>query len=227
MLVAGPARSGKSTTVAAMVNVVNEETATHIVTVEDPIEYVYRQKKCVISQREINEDTRSFADALHHILRQSPGVIAVDGMADKESVKMVLEAAETSHLVFCTVRAWNAVQSINKLLDYFSEGEKKRARVQIAYSLKGVISQRLVRRKDGHGFVCACEVMPIHDTMRNIIRDDQLNQVFLLMEDLRKEGMATLNDRLLSLFKKGVIDLEEIAEHVPGKQGLIDTFLLQ
>jgi twitching motility protein PilT len=227
VLVIGPAKSGKSTTVAAMVNIINNEMPTHIVTIEDPIEYVYKPNKCVISQREVKEDTLSFADALRHILRQSPGVIVVDGIKDKESVKMLLEAAETGHLVFFTLRTWNVVQSINKIIDYFTESEKKQVRIQISHTLRGVISQRLIRRIDKHGFVCACEVMPINQTIQNLIREDKLNQIFSAMEDLRKEGMVTLNDCFLALYKKGLVDLQEILEHTPGKQGSLETFLLQ
>jgi twitching motility protein PilT len=227
VLVIGPAKSGKSTTVAAMVNIINEEISTHIVTIEDPIEYVYKPKKCVVSQREVKEDTLSFADALHHILRQSPGVIVVDGIRDKESVKLLLEAVETGHLVFCTLRTWNIVQSINKLIDYFTESEKKQVRMQISHTLKGIISQRLMKRTDRHGFICACEVMQTNQTIQNLIREDKLNQIFSVMDDLRKEGMVTLNDCFLALYKQGLVDLQEILEHSPGKQGYLETFLLQ
>jgi twitching motility protein PilT len=227
ILVVGPAKSGKSTTVAAMVNIINEESSTHIITIEDPIEYVYRQKKCVISQREVNEDALSVADALRHILRQSPGVVVVDGIEDKESAKMVLEAAETGHLVLCTLRAWNVVQSINKLVDYFSEGEKNRVRTQISHTLRALVSQRLLRRKDGRGLVCACEVLPVNDTIRKLIREDQWSQFLLVMDDLRKEGMVTLNDRFVSLYKDGLVDLQEIADNGPGRQGYAESILLQ
>lgn len=227
VLVIGPAKSGKSTTVASMVNIINEEIPTHIVTIEDPIEYVYKQKKCVVSQREVKEDTLSFTDALRHILRQSPGVIVVDGIRDKESIKMLLETAETGHLVFCTLRTWNVVQSINKMIDYFTESEKKQVRIQISHTLRGIISQRLMRRTDGHGFICACEVMQINQTVQNLIREDKLNQIYSVMEELRKEGMITLNDCFLALYKKNLVDLQEILENSPGKQGYLETFLLQ
>jgi twitching motility protein PilT len=227
VLVIGPTKSGKSTTVAAMVNLINETLPLHIVTIEDPIEYVYRPRKSVVSQREIKEDTHSFSDALQHVLRQSPGVIVVDGVKDKESVKMILEAAETGHLVFCTLCTWNAIQSVNKLVDYFGENEKKQVRIQISHTLKGIISQRLLKRKDGNGFVCACEVMKINQTVRNLIREDKQNQMLSVMEDLRKEGMVTLNDRFLALYKQGLVDLTEIEEFLPEKQGYLETFLLQ
>ena len=227
VLVIGPAKSGKSTTVAAMVNRINETLPLHIVTIEDPIEYVYRPKKSVISQREVKEDTHSFTDALQHILRQSPSIIVVDGVKDKESVKMILEAAETGHLVFCTLQTWNAIQSVNKLLDYFSESEKKQVRIQISHTLKAIISQRLLRRKDGNGFACACEVLKVNQTVRDLIREDEQNQMLTVMEDLRKEGMVTLNDRFLALYKQGLVDLTEIEEFLPEKQGYLDTFLLQ
>ena len=227
VLVIGPAKSGKSTTVAAMVNRINETLPLHIMTIEDPIEYVYKPKRSVVSQREVKEDTHSFTDALQHILRQSPGVIVVDGIKDKESVKMILEAAETGHLVFCTLQTWNATQSVNKLLDFFSESEKKQVRIQISHTLKAIISQRLLRRKDGNGFVCACEVLKVNQTVRNLIREDEQNQMLSVMEDLRKEGMVTLNDQFLALYKQGLVDLSEIEEFLPEKQGYLDTFLLQ
>jgi twitching motility protein PilT len=227
IFVVGPAKSGKSTTAAAMVNIINEECSTHITTIEDPIEYVYKQKKCVISQREVNEDTLSVANALRHILRQSPGVVVVDVPGDKESVKMVLEAAENGHLVICTLRAWNVVQSISKLVDYFPEGEKKRVRTQISHTLKALISQRLLRRKDGRGFVAACEVLRMNDTMRELIREDQWNKILGVMDDLRRDGMLTLNDQFAALYKEGLVDLQEIADNGPGIQGFAEMIMLQ
>ncbi|MBA4418506.1 MAG: type IV pili twitching motility protein PilT [Syntrophus sp. (in: bacteria)] len=227
VLVIGPAKSGKSTTVAAMVNLINQERSLHIVTIEDPIEYVYKPNKCIISQREVREDTNSAADALKHILRQTPGVVVVDGIKDKESVKMILEGAETGHLVFCTLRAWNVVQSINKLVDFFSESEKRQVRIQISHSLRGVISQRLLKKSDRHGYVCACEALKVNNVIQNLIRDDKLNQIPIAMDDLRKEGMVTMNEAFLSLYKKGVVDIQEIIEHSSGKPGYIETFLLQ
>jgi twitching motility protein PilT len=227
VLVVGPAKCGKSTTMAALVNIINEETSAHIVTIEDPIEYVYRPRKCIISQREINEDALSFSEALRHILRQSPGVVAVDGVADKESIKMVLEAAETGHLVICTLLAWNAIQSINKLADYFPEEEKRRVRAQISRSIKAVVSQRLLRRKDGKGLICACEVLQVNDAMRGLIREDRWNQVLSLVEDLRREGLTTLNDQFASLVRKDLVDLKEIVDQGPDKQGFADEILLQ
>jgi twitching motility protein PilT len=226
-LVIGPAKSGKSTTVAAMVDSINQERLLHVVTVEDPIEYVYKPKKCIISQREVREDTNSVADALKHVLRQTPGVVVVDGLRDKDSVKMILEAAETGHLVFCTLRAWNVVQSINKLVDFFSESEKKQVRVQISHTLRGVISQRLLKKADKHGYVCACEVLKVNNVIQNLVREDKLNQIPMAMEELRKEGMATMNEVFLSLYKKGVVDIQEIIDHSSGRPGYVETFLLQ
>lgn len=227
IFVAGPAKSGKSTTVAAMVNIINEEASTHITTIEDPIEYIYQQKKSIIAQREVNEDTLSVADALRHIVRQSPGVVVVDGPSDKESVKMVLEAAEAGHLVICTLRGWNVVQSISKLVDHFSEGEKKRVRTQISHTLKAMVSQRLLRRKDGNGFVPACEILPTNDAMKELIREDQWNKILGVTDDLRKEGMPSLNDQFAALYKDGLVDLEEIANNGPGVQGYVEMILLQ
>jgi twitching motility protein PilT len=226
ILVVGPAKSGKSTTVAAMVNMINEETSTHIVTIENPIEYVYRQKKCIISQREVKEDALSVPDALRHILRQSPGVVVVDGVEDKESVRMILETAETGNLVICTLRAWNAAQSINRLLDHFPEGERKRVRTQISHTLIGLVTQRLLRRKSGKGYVCACEVLPVNDTMRGLIRDDQWNRIPEITEGLRKEGVVTMNDRFSALLKQGLVDIQEITDHGPGRSDFAESILL-
>lgn len=227
VLVIGPAKSGKSTSVASMVNLINEERFLHIVTIEDPIEYVYKPKKCIISQREVKEDTNSIADALKHILRQTPGVVVVDGVKDKESVKMILEAAETGYLVFCTLRSWNVVQSINKLADFFSEGERKLVRTQLSHTLKAVVSQRLLKRADKHGFVCACETLKVNNMIQNLIREDKLNQIPMAMEDLRKEGMVTMNEVFLSLYKKGLVDIQEIIDHTSGRPGYLETLLLQ
>jgi twitching motility protein PilT len=227
VLVIGPAKSGKSTTVASTVNWINQQRLLHVVTIEDPIEYVYKPQKCIISQREVKEDTNSVADALKHILRQTPGIVVVDGMRDKESVKMILEAAETGHLVFCTLRAWNVVQSINKLVDFFPESEKKQVRIQISHTLRGVISQRLLRRADRHGFICACELLKINNVIQSLVREDKLNQIPMAMDDLRKEGMVTMNEVFLSLYKKGFVDIQEIIDHSSGKPGYLETFLLQ
>ncbi len=227
VLVIGPAKSGKSTSVASMVDQINQERPLHVVTIEDPIEYVYKPQKCIISQREVKEDTNSVADALKHMLRQTPGVVVVDGVKDKDSVKMILEAAETGYLVFCTLRAWNVVQSINKLADYFSESERKQVRIQISHTLKAVISQRLLRRADRSGFICACEILKVNNVIQNLIREDKLNQIPMAMEDLRKEGMVTMNEVFLSLYKKGLVDIQEIIDHSSGKPGYIETLLLQ
>ena len=227
VLVIGPAKSGKSTSIASMVHLINQERPLHVVTIEDPIEYVHKPEKCIISQREVKEDTNSVADALKHILRQTPGVVVVDGVKDKESVKMILEAAETGYLVFCTLRAWNVVQSINKLVDFFSESERKQVRSQVSHTLKGVVSQRLLRRADRGGFICACEVLKVNNVIQNLIKEDKLNQIPMAMEDLRKQGMVTMNEVFLSLYKKGLVDLQEIIDHSSGKPGYIETLLLQ
>jgi twitching motility protein PilT len=226
ILIVGPARSGKSTTAAAIIDIINQEMATHIVTIEDPIEYVHRQKQCIISQREVREDALSVPDALRHVLRESPGVIVVDGIDDKESTRMVLEAAETGHLVLCTLRAWNVAQSINKLVDHFSEGEKRWARTQISHTLKAVVSQRLLRRKDDRGFACACEVLPINESMRNIIREDRWSDIADVMDEMRRGGMQTLNDQFAALYQQQLVELQEIEDNGPGKQGFAESIIL-
>jgi twitching motility protein PilT len=227
VLVIGPAKSGKSTSVASMVNLINQERPLNVVTIEDPIEYVYKPQKCIISQREVREDTNSVSDALKHILRQTPGAVVVDGVKEKDSVKMVLEAAETGYLVFCTLRSWNVVQSINKLADFFPESERKQVRNQVSHSLKGVISQRLLKRADRNGFICACEILKVNSLIQNLIREDKLNQIPMAMEDLRKEGMLTMNEVFLSLYKKGLVDIQEIIDHSSGKPGYMESLLLQ
>jgi twitching motility protein PilT len=226
ILVVGPAKSGKSTTLAAMVDFINSETATHIVTIEDPIEYVHKQKKSVISQREVGEDVLSVADALRHILRQSPGVVIVDGVDDKESVRMALEAAETGHLVICTQRAWNVVQSIDKIVDHFTEGEKPRVRTQISHSLLALISQRLLRTKDGGGLVCACEVLPVNESLGRLIKENQWSNILGVLDDMRREGVMTLNDRFAELYKENIVDIQEIEDNGPGRQGFAESILL-
>jgi twitching motility protein PilT len=227
VLVIGPAKSGKSTSVASMVDLINHERPLHIVTIEDPIEYVYKPDKCIISQREVREDTNSVADALKHILRQAPGVVVVDGVKDKGSVKMLLEAAETGYLVLCTLRAWNVVQSINKVTDFFPESERKQVRIQISHSLKGVVSQRLLRRADKNGFMCACELLKVNAAIQNLIKEDRLNQIPMAIEDLHREGMVTMDEVFLSLYKQGLVDIQEIMDHSSGKQGSAETFVLQ
>lgn len=212
VLITGVTGSGKSTTLAAMIDSINREKACHIVTIEDPIEFVYKTEKSIISQREVGRDTRSFKEALKRLLREDPDVILVGEIRDEESMRMVMELAETGHLVLSTLHTMNVYQTINRIMDFFPDDQKNQFKSQISMTLKGVVSQMLLQRADGKGFVCACEVMVANYAIRNLIKEDKIHQIPSVIGTSQKEGMITMDDALLNLYQKGIIDMPEVVE---------------
>jgi twitching motility protein PilT len=203
VVVTGPTGSGKSTTLAGMVDVVNTERAGHIMTVEDPIEFLHKHKTCVVNQREIGADTHSFAAALKHVLRQDPDVILVGEMRDLETISTAITAAETGHLVFATLHTQDAPQTIDRIIDVFPPHQQQQTRVQLSTTLQGVITQQLVPTTDGGGRVVAAEVMVATPGIRNLIREGKVHQIYSAMQAGGRYGMQTMDMSLASHVKAG------------------------
>lgn len=213
VLVTGPSGSGKSTTMAAIVDRINRERRAHILTLEDPVEFVHPHRSSIVNQREIGTDSRSFAQALKHALRQDPDVILVGEMRDPETISAALTAAETGHLVLATLHTNSAAESVNRIIDAFPANGQAQVRTQLAAVLQGVVTQVLVLRDGGVGRVVAAEVLVCTPAVRALIRDDRAYQVPSLMQAGRKYGMQTLNDALAKLYLNGVVNLEEALKH--------------
>ena len=210
VLVTGPTGSGKSTTLAAMIDKINRERHEHIVTVEDPIEFVHDHKSCLVNQREVFADTQSFGQALKHILRQDPDIALVGEMRDLETIEAALVVAETGHLVFSTLHTNSAVQTINRIIDVFSPHQQAQVRAQLSLVLQGVISQQLIPRKDGHGRVLAAEIMIPNAAIRNLIREEKVHQIYSQMQvGQSKFGMQTMSQALIALVQRNLISPEE------------------
>ncbi|MEB2311097.1 MAG: type IV pilus twitching motility protein PilT [Sorangiineae bacterium] len=210
ILVTGPTGSGKSTTLASIIDKINSETRQHIMTVEDPIEYLHPHKRCIVNQREIGSDTSSFKDALKYVLRQDPDVVLVGEMRDLETIESALTIAETGHLVFATLHTNSALQSINRIIDVFPPHQQPQVRAQLSFVLEGVLSQLLLPRAGAPGRVLALEVMVPNAAIRNLIREDKVHQIYSQMQvGQLKHGMQTLNQSLYSLYARRLISLEE------------------
>jgi twitching motility protein PilT len=208
VLVTGPTGSGKSTTLAAIVDLANRTREDHIMTVEDPIEFLHRHKKCLINQREVGADTHSFASALKHVLRQDPDIILVGEMRDLETISVALTAAETGHLVFATLHTQDAAQTIDRIIDVFPEGQQAQVRTQLAAVIQGVVCQTLCKRATGHGRVVATEIMLATPAIRNLIREGKTHQIYSSMQAGADRGMHTLDQHLAELVRTGRIAYE-------------------
>ncbi len=221
VLVTGPTGSGKSTTLASMIDKVNGERQEHIITIEDPIEYLHPHKKCLVNQREVNADTKSFKDALKYILRQDPDVVLVGELRDLETIEAALTVAETGHLTFATLHTNSAVQTINRIIDVFPPHQQSQVRAQLSFVLEGVISQQLVS-KIGGGRVLALEIMVPNAAIRNLIREDKVHQVYSIMQTGQsKFGMQTLNQSLYDLYVKRQISYEDCIGRSSNPEELI------
>jgi twitching motility protein PilT len=208
VLVTGPTGSGKSTTLASLVDVVNSEKDLHIMTVEDPIEFLHRHKRAVVNQREVGQDTHSFAQALKHVLRQDPDVILVGEMRDLETISTALTAAETGHLVFATLHTQDAPQTIDRVIDVFPPSQQQQIRVQLASTLQGVMTQQLLPTADGQGRTVGVEVLVATPAVRNLVREAKVHQIYSAMQAGGKFGMQTMDQSLVALVRANRIDYE-------------------
>lgn len=208
VLVTGPTGSGKSTTLAAMINYINETQHSHVLTIEDPIEFVHQSKKALINQRELHQHTHSFANALRSALREDPDVILVGEMRDPETIGLALTAAETGHLVFGTLHTTGAAKTVDRIVDVFPAGEKEMVRSMLSESLRAVISQTLLKTRDGNGRVAAHEILLSTPAVRNLIRENKIAQLHSVMQTGQQYGMQTLDQALQALIRQGIISSE-------------------
>jgi twitching motility protein PilT len=227
VLVTGPTGSGKSTTLASVIDLANRTRADHIMTVEDPIEFLHRHKKALVNQREVGEDTHSFANALKHVLRQDPDIILVGEMRDLETISVALTAAETGHLVFATLHTSDAAQTIDRIIDVFPAGQQAQVRTQLAGAIQGVVSQTLCKRASGVGRSVATEVLVATPAIRNLIREGKTHQIYSAMQAGAQQGMHTMDQHLAELVKSGAITYEvglEKCHHIEDFNRLTGRF---
>jgi twitching motility protein PilT len=215
ILVTGPTGSGKSTTLAAIIDKINKERKGHIVTVEDPIEFIHRHQSCIVNQREVGTDTKDFRTALKYALRQDPDVILVGEMRDLDTISSALTIAETGHLALATLHTNSAAESINRIIDVFPSNQQPQVRAQLAFVLEGVMTQTLLPRMSGRGRVMAMEIMVATPAVRALIRDDKIHQIQSSMQAGKKWGMQTMNDSLFQLYTNKEVSAEECARVSP------------
>jgi twitching motility protein PilT len=217
ILVTGPTGSGKSTTLAAMLDKINKELKGHMITIEDPIEFIHKHQNCIVNQREVGSDTKSFAAALKYALRQDPDVVLIGEMRDLETIQAGLTIAETGHLAFATLHTNSAAEAINRIIDVFPSHQQSQVRAQLAFTLEGIITQTLLPRIGGRGRAMAAEILVVTPAIRALIRDDKIHQIYSMMQSGKKHGMQTMNDALYSLYVSKTVALEEVlrASHDP------------
>jgi len=220
ILVTGPTGSGKSTTLAAMIDYINDTDYGHILTIEDPIEFVHQSKKCLMNQREVHRDTLGFAEALRSALRQDPDIILVGEMRDLETIRLAMTAAETGHLVFGTLHTSSAAKTVNRIIDVFPAGEKPMVRSMLSESIRAVISQSLLK-KNGGGRVAAHEIMVGTPAIRNLIREDKVAQMYSAIQTGQSVGMQTLDQKLADLVKSGTITKAEARMKAANKEQFV------
>jgi twitching motility protein PilT len=209
VLVTGPTGSGKSTTLAAMIDKINRERRGHILTVEDPIEFIHKHQGCIVNQREVGADTKSFGSALKYALREDPDVVLVGEMRDHETIHAGLTIAETGHLAFATLHTNSAAEAINRIIDVFPSHQQAQVRAQLAFVLEGIITQTLLPKRSGKGRAMAAEILVVTPAIRALIRDDKIHQVYSMMQSGKKHGMQTLNDALYALYTSREVTEEE------------------
>jgi twitching motility protein PilT len=222
ILVTGPTGCGKSTTLASMIDKINNERNDHIITVEDPIEYLHSHKKCLVNQREVTADTVSFKAALKYVLRQDPDVVLIGEMRDLETIEAALTVSETGHLTFATLHTNNAVQTINRIIDVFPPHQQEQIRVQLSFVLEGILAQTLMPKKSGRGRVLSIELLVPNPAIRNLIREDKIHQIYSMMQTGQaKYGMQTMNQSLFELYTKRLISYEEAVGRSPVPDEMI------
>ncbi len=220
VLITGSTGSGKSTSLASMIDWINANRSCHIVTIEDPVEFVHRNKKSIINQREVYNDTHSFSASLKHILRQDPDVILIGEMRDLETIESALIIAETGHLVFATLHTSDSVQTINRIVDVFPAHQQEQTRTQLSFVLVGVLSQQLIPRAEGSGRVLAAEVLMVTPPVRSMIRESKAHQLYSVIQTSKREGMKTMNQSLYELYGKKLITYEEAFERSTDAEDL-------
>lgn len=214
VLVTGPTGSGKSTTLAAMIDRINSERTVHILTLEDPIEYMHKHKKSIVNQREIGTDSQSFATALRAALRQDPDVILVGEMRDLDTISIAITAAETGHLVFATLHTSSAAQTVDRIIDVFPPHQQQQVRIQLAETLQGIIAQQLLPKADGNGRVAAMEILVSTPAIKNLIREGKTHQIQSSIQTGARFGMQTMEMALKNLYQSGQISYEEFVAHI-------------
>jgi twitching motility protein PilT len=219
ILVTGPTGSGKSTTLAAMLDKINKEMKGHMITIEDPIEFIHKHQNCIVNQREVGSDTKSFQSALKYALRQDPDVVLIGEMRDLETIQAGLTIAETGHLAFATLHTNSAAEAINRIIDVFPAHQQSQVRAQLAFSLEGIITQTLLPKMGGKGRAMAAEILVVTPAIRALIRDDKIHQIYSMMQSGKKYGMQTMNDALYQLYMSKTVALEEVlrATHDQGE----------
>jgi len=210
ILVTGPTGSGKSTTLAAMLDKINKELKGHMITIEDPIEFIHRHQNCIVNQREVGSDTKSFQAALKYALRQDPDVVLIGEMRDLETIQAGLTIAETGHLAFATLHTNSAAEAINRIIDVFPSHQQAQVRAQLAFCLEGIITQTLLPRATGKGRAMAAEILVVTPAIRALIRDDKIHQIYSMMQSGKKYGMQTMNDALYNLYMSKTVALDEV-----------------
>jgi twitching motility protein PilT len=222
ILCTGPTGSGKSTTLAAMVDRINSDRYEHIITIEDPIEYLHPHKKCLINQREVNADTASFSSALRYVLRQDPDVVLIGEMRDLETIEAALTVSETGHLTLATLHTNSAVQTMNRIIDVFPPHQQEQIRVQLSFVLEGILAQQLIPKKSGIGRVLAVELLVPNPAIRNLIREDKIHQIYSMMQTGQtKFGMQTMNQSLFDLYSRRLISYEDAVGRSPVPDEII------
>ena len=224
VLVTGATGSGKSTTLASMIDHINRTRQEHIITIEDPIEFVHRNKQCLLNQREVGPDTRSFEQALKHVLRQDPDVVLIGEMRSMETVEAGLTLDETGHLTFATLHTSDCVQTINRIIDVFPSSQQAQVRTQLSFVLEGVFCQQLLPQAGDKGRVMASEIMLPNEAIRALIRDNKAHQIYSVIQTGGKRGMCTMNQSLLNLYKKGLITYDDALSRTMDPEDLKRTF---
>jgi twitching motility protein PilT len=220
VLLTGPTGSGKSTTLAALIDIINTTKACHIMSVEDPIEFLHTHKRAVVNQREVGEDTKGFAEALKHVLRQDPDVILIGELRDLETISTALTAAETGHLVFATLHTQDAPQSIDRIIDVFPSFQQQQIRTQLASTIQGIVTQQLLPRANGSGRVVSCEILVATPAIRNLIREGKTHQMYSAMQAGAKFGMHTMDQMLAELVRNQIVTMEAAEERCANPDDL-------